>query len=89
MLYNIERSDANLEITVATLNIKLHKVSPDYVKSKLKHGQEAWVIYVRDNDLDDWSPYKVVTEKSEMRKYVEDLNDQRDYQRYSATHVTK
>lgn len=48
-----------------------------------------WTIYVRDSNNEPWGVLKVTEDYDEVRRYVEDMNDNCDYQRYAMSQHTK
>ena len=47
-----------------------------------------YTIFVRDSDNEPWRVHKKSVDRSEMKHYVEDLNDHLDYQRYAMSENT-
>ncbi len=47
-----------------------------------------YTIFVRDSDNEPWRVHKKSVDRSEMKHYVEDINDRLNYQRYAMSEIT-
>lgn len=46
-------------------------------------GHYYWIIFKRESNDDDWDYYFITAYESVMKKYIEEFNNNFDYQRYS------